>query len=75
MGKKLSNSEYKKIKKNIIKKLYSCQAFIKGHLLFERLTSGIPPHLKGFVEKVLNDLIKKKLYYYIIKQNMEMHIN
>ena len=58
MGKKLSSSDYLRIKKNILKRLYSNQAFSKGHLLYERLTSGIPPHLKGFVEDVLNDLIK-----------------
>ena len=61
MGKRLSKSNYIKIKKNIIKRLYSKKAFSKGHLLYERLTSGIPPHLKGFVEIVLNDLIKEEL--------------
>ena len=61
MGKKLSKSEYKKIKGQIIKKLYYKKAFSKGHLLYERLTSGIPPHLKGFVNEVLNDLIKEEL--------------
>lgn len=61
MGKKLSKSDYFKIKRNILKKLYSNQAFSKGHLLYERLTSGIPPHLKGFVEDVLKDLLKEEL--------------
>jgi len=61
MGKKLSKSDYFKIKKNIIKKLYSNQAFSKGHLLYERLTSGIPSHLKGFVDDVLKELIKEEL--------------
>ena len=59
MGKKLSKSDYIKIKKNIIKKLYSNQAFSKGHLLYERLKSGIPSHLEGFVKEVLDDLMKK----------------
>jgi len=61
MGKKLTKSDYTKIKKNILKRLYSNQAFSKGHLLYERLTSGIPPHLKGFVEDVLEDLVKEGL--------------
>jgi hypothetical protein len=61
MGKKLSGSDYARIKKNILKRLYSNQAFSKGHLLYERLTSGIPPHLKGFVEDVLKDLVKEEL--------------
>jgi len=64
MGKKLSKSNYVKIKKNILKKLYSNKAFSKGHLLYERLTSGIPPHLAGFVDDVLNDLLKERLVIY-----------
>jgi len=64
MGKKLSKSNYVKIKKNILKKLYSNKAFSKGHLLYERLTSGIPPHLAGFVDDVLNDLLKESLVIY-----------
>ena len=58
---KLSKSDYIKIRKNIIKKLYSKKAFVRGHLLYERLTSGIPSHLSGFVEEVLNDLIREEL--------------
>jgi len=61
MGKKLSKQDYSRIKKNILKRLYSSQAFSKGHLLYERLTSGIPPHLKGFVEGVLKELVKDEL--------------
>lgn len=61
MGKRITKSDYAKIKKNILKKLYSNQAFSKGHLLYERLTTGIPPHLKGFVKSVLEDLAKERL--------------
>lgn len=61
MGRKLTISDYLKIKRNIIKKLYSKQAFSKGHLLFERLMSGIPSHLRGFVKDVLDDLVKEEL--------------
>ena len=58
---KLSDSDYNKLKGHIVKRLYSKRAFSKGHLLFERLTSGIPPHLKGFVKEVLDDLIKEEI--------------
>ena len=59
MSKKFKRSDYLRIRKNIIKKLYSNTAFSKGHLLYERLQSGIPPHLAGFVEYVLDELIKE----------------
>lgn len=61
---KLSNQDYQKIRKNIIKRLYSNQAFSKGHLLYERLASGIPPHLTGFAKDVLKDLLKEGLVLY-----------
>ena len=61
MGRKLSKTDYWRIKKNILKKLYSAQAFSKGHMLFERLQSSIPGHLKGFVKVVLSDLMKEEL--------------
>lgn len=64
MSRKLSNQDHQKIRKNIIKRLYSNQAFSKGHLLYERLTSGIPPHLPGFVKDVLKDLLKEELVLY-----------
>ena len=61
MSKKLTKGDYLRIKKNILKRLYSNQAFSKGHLLYERLTSGVPPHLRGFVKDILDDLIKEGL--------------
>ena len=61
MVRKPSAEEYEKIKRNILKKLYAHKAFRKGHLLFERLQHGIPPHLAGFVEEVLEDLIQERL--------------
>jgi len=64
MGRKLTKKEYLKIKKNIVKKLYSNAAFSKGHLLYERLKTGIPIHLIGFVKEVLKDLIKERLVIY-----------
>jgi len=61
MAKRASSDDYDKIKKNIVKKLYAHHAFVKGHLLYERLMSGIPAHLKGFVGDVLLDLMKEEL--------------
>ena len=61
MGKKLNSDDYLRIKKNILKRLYSNHAFSKGHLLYKRLTSGIRPHLRGFVNDVLKDLVKEEL--------------
>ena len=61
MSNKLNKIDYWRIKKNIIKKLYPNRAFSKGHLLYERLTSGIPSHSNGFIYDVLKDLIKEEL--------------
>jgi len=58
---KLSQIDYDRIKKNIVKKLYTKQAFSKGHILFERLKGGIPPHLHGFIIDVLKDLMKEDI--------------
>ena len=69
MGKKLTASDYARIKKNIIKKLYAHHAFSRGHLLYERLQSGIPPHLIGFVEDVLKDLMKEGLVLFYGRTN------
>ena len=61
MSGKLSEADYNKLKKNIIKKLYSKKAFSKGHLLYERLTTSIPSHLKGYIDDILKELIKEEL--------------
>ena len=57
----IKKEDYERIKRNIIKKLYSSKAFRKGHLLIETLKRGIPSHLIGYVEDVLKDLLKKEL--------------
>ena len=56
---KLKKEDHARMRKKIIKKLYSVKAFMKGHLLFERLKGGIPPHLTGYIKYVLKDLIKQ----------------
>ncbi len=77
MGRKPSKEEYNRVKRNIIKKLYSGKCFQKGHLLFERLQSGIPGHLLGFVKEVLEDLIQEGLvlYYGRTKHGDEYQLN
>ena len=59
MATRLNKADYLRIKKNIVKKLYAYGAFAHGHLLYERLQSGIPSHLVGFVKQVLEDLVKE----------------
>ena len=56
---RLNESDYVKIRKNIVKKLYAYGAFAHGHLLLERLQSGVPSHLSGFVKQVLEDLVRE----------------
>ncbi len=58
---RLSEPDYVKIRKNIVKKLYAYGAFAHGHLLLERLQSGVPSHLAGFVRQVLEDLVREEI--------------
>jgi len=59
--KKAGEQDYNRIKKTLIKKLYSCKAFRKGHLLIETLQSGLPSHLIGYVKFALKELVKDGL--------------
>ena len=61
MAKRLNETDYSRIKKNIVKKLYAYGAFAHGHLLLERLQNSIPSHLTGFVKEVLADLVKQEI--------------
>ncbi len=56
---RLSDEDYLKIKKNIVKKLYAHGAFVHGHLLLERLQGSVPSHLAGFVKEILKGLLKE----------------
>ncbi|MFH0798046.1 MAG: hypothetical protein V1906_01400 [Candidatus Woesearchaeota archaeon] len=56
---KISPEDYLRIRKAIVRKLYVKRAFRKGHMLLERLQSGIPSHLAGYVPLVVDDLIKE----------------
>lgn len=74
---RLSESDYVKIRKNIVKKLYAYGAFSHGHLLLERLQSGIPSHLIGSVKDVLEDLVKEEivLFYKRTKHGEAYQLN
>lgn len=61
---KLGEDDYWRIRKTIVRKLYAKRAFSKGHLLFERLQSGIPAHLTGYVKEVLDVLVKDGIVLY-----------
>jgi len=50
-----------KIRKKILRKLNDKQAFLHGHMLFERLQSGIPLHSKDFVRNILKELVKERI--------------
>ncbi len=49
------------IKKSIIRKLYSAGCWGKGHMLFNRLKSGLPAHLRGDVSSAVKNLVKDGL--------------
>lgn len=61
MTDRLSREDYEKVEKTIIKKLYSVKAWGKGHLLVDRFKSGLPSHLRGDVDSVIRDLLKKQI--------------
>lgn len=61
MPRRISPADYLRIRNNIVKKLYAYGAFAHGHLLLERLQSGIPSHLTGFAKQVLEDLVKDEI--------------
>lgn len=56
---KISHEDYFKIRKTIVRKLYVKRAFRKGHMLLERLQSGIPSHLVGYVSLAVDNLVKE----------------
>lgn len=59
MNKKFPN--YNRIESTIVEKLFHYGCWGKGHLLVIRLKRGIPPEDVGYVDKVLKELIKKKI--------------
>ncbi|MFH1786068.1 MAG: hypothetical protein ABH829_00240 [archaeon] len=57
----ISPENYNEIRKAVLRRLYRETAWGKGHLLFERLQSGIDAHLRGYVKYVLHDLMQQRL--------------
>ena len=52
---------HEKLRRHIIKRLYSKKAYVKGHVLGERLQRGVPAHLRGEAKQVLQQLVKEEL--------------
>ena len=65
------------IAKSVLRKLYSAGCWGKGHLLVDRLKSGIPSHLRGNVKEALTSLIKEGLVivYGRTKHGVAVHLN
>ncbi len=68
---------YSKLVKTVLNKLYAHGCWNKGHLLVERLQSGVPSHLKGEVRYVVGDLIKQDLIrvYGRTKHGLALQLN
>lgn len=64
MARKLTEEDYNKIRVTILDKLYAKECWTKGHMLFERLKSSMPGHLRGNVKYVLKDLMKDELFLF-----------
>lgn len=73
----LTDEEYGKIRKTIFRKMYSKNAWGASHILFERLQSGTPSHMCGYVKGVLKDLVSKGfvVYYGPTKYGDAYHLN
>ncbi len=58
---KVKRSEYIKISRTLIRKLYGETCFGKGSLYLDNLKKGLPPEYISKVEAVLNALVKQNL--------------
>ena len=59
---KVKRSEYIKLSRTVIRKLYDGTCFGKGSLYLETLQHGIPPEYGGKVEIVLDALVKQRVF-------------
>ena len=57
----LDDEKYWKIRRTVLRKLYSKGAWGKGHMLLGNLKSGIPSHLRGYVVSIVKELEKEGL--------------
>jgi len=58
---KVKRSEYIKLSRTLVRKLYDETCFGKGSLYLDNLKRGIPPEYVGKVETVLNALVKQQI--------------
>lgn len=58
---KVKKSEYIKLSRTLIRKLYDETCFGKGSLYLDNLKKGIPPDYINKVEIVLNALVKQNI--------------
>ncbi|MBI2671651.1 hypothetical protein HYX16_01830 [Candidatus Woesearchaeota archaeon] len=58
---KIKKSEYIKLSRTLVRKLYDETCFGKGSLYIDNLKRGIPQELVGYVEIVLNALVKQSI--------------
>lgn len=58
---KIKKSEYIKLSRTLIKKLYDEGCFGKGSIYLENLKRGIPKEYLGKIETVLNALVKQSI--------------
>jgi hypothetical protein len=65
----VKKSEYIKISKTLIIKLYSSNCFGKGSIYLENLKKGFPPEFISKVEIVMDSLIKQD----ICKKKKKLH--
>ena len=61
---KIKKSEYIKLSRTLIKKLYDETCFGKGSLYLENLKRGIPKNYLDKVELILNSLVKQDICVY-----------
>lgn len=54
---------YQRVRRNIVKKLYSKGCFGNGHLLIIRLQKGIDKRDVIYVKDVLKQLVKEEIVY------------
>ena len=61
MATKITKSDYIKISKSLIRKLYKLGCWGKGSLYEDNLKDGFPPEDKGKVLIVTNALVKQRI--------------
>lgn len=77
MSRKPNSEEIARIIKKITKTLYSAKCWGTGHMLVVRLKSGLPGHLRGDVDAVLDFLIKQGIIcvYGRTKHGLAIYLN